>query len=103
MAPRTRCARCTARLPRRAAPITSPRVARPPYAEHVIAGARARGETLRVAPAAIQPIATAAYPTPARRPLNSRLDVSRFEADFGLTLPHWTVGVDRVLDEWCAR
>jgi dTDP-4-dehydrorhamnose reductase len=73
------------------------------YAEHVIAYARARGMSLTLSPTGLRRIATAEYPTPARRPLNSRLDVSRFERDFGVTLPHWTMGVNRVLDEWLAR
>ncbi|MFM8556189.1 MAG: dTDP-4-dehydrorhamnose reductase, partial [Betaproteobacteria bacterium] len=37
------------------------------------------------------------YPTPARRPLNSRLDCSDFEARFRLTLPPWQQGLDLVL------
>ena len=35
------------------------------------------------------PIPTAEYPTPARRPANSRLDGARLERDYGVTLPHW--------------
>jgi dTDP-4-dehydrorhamnose reductase len=38
---------------------------------------------------ALKPIPTSAYPTPARRPPNSRLDSSRFAAAFGLWLPGW--------------
>jgi dTDP-4-dehydrorhamnose reductase len=37
----------------------------------------------------IAPIPTSAYPTPARRPANSRLDCSRLQQTFGLQLPHW--------------
>ena len=73
------------------------------YAEYVIERARAWGETLRLPTGAIAPIATAQYPTPARRPLNSRLDVRRFESTFDLTLPAWQRGVDRVLAEWLGR
>jgi len=39
------------------------------------------------------------YPTPARRPLNSRLDCSDFEVRFRLTLPPWQQGLDLVLAE----
>ena len=42
---------------------------------------------------------TSAYPTPAWRPLNSRLDCSRLQATFGLTLPDWQQGVARMLEE----
>jgi dTDP-4-dehydrorhamnose reductase len=43
-------------------------------------------------------IATADYPTPARRPLNSRLDCSGLAA-FGLARPDWRAGLDRVLQD----
>lgn len=69
------------------------------YARFVIEWARAQGRPIRVAPEAIAPIATAAYPTPARRPLNSRLDTHRLQASFGLRLPHWQQGVERMLRE----
>ena len=45
------------------------------------------------------PVPTSAYPTPARRPLNSRLNTARLQATFGLTLPHWQQGVARMLAE----
>ena len=45
------------------------------------------------------PVATSAYPTPARRPNNSRLDNSKFQQTFDLTLPRWDVGVKRMLAE----
>ena len=37
------------------------------------------------------------YPTPARRPLNSRLDCSRIAADFGISRPDWRAGLAEVL------
>ncbi|MBB1162397.1 dTDP-4-dehydrorhamnose reductase [Aquariibacter albus] len=69
------------------------------YARHVIEWARARGHALRVAPEAILPIPTRAYPTPAQRPLNSRLDTRKLRRAFDLNLPHWQPGVDRMLSE----
>lgn len=42
-------------------------------------------------------IATAAYPTPARRPANSRLDCSATESVFGIKQPDWQDGLDAVL------
>lgn len=69
------------------------------YAQHVIEAARARGWKLRVPPDAVRAISTADYPTPAARPLNSRLSTEKVRHAFGLTLPHWTQGVDRLLDE----
>lgn len=47
----------------------------------------------------ISPIATADYPTRARRPAYSVLDTSKAEAAFGLQLPHWRAGLEPVLDE----
>lgn len=73
------------------------------YARHAIARARAAGLPVRVADEAIEAIPTAEYPTPARRPLNSRLDCTRFQAAFGLVLPPWQDGVDRVVDELAQR
>ena len=69
------------------------------YARHVISRAAARGESLRASPEAIKAISTAEYPTPAKRPLNSRLDTSRFRRAFGLVLPDWRLQVDRMIDE----
>ena len=69
------------------------------YARHVIEHARAAGHDLRVAEDAIDPIPTSGYPTPAARPLNSRLDTHRLRTAFGLALPPWQQGVDRMLAE----
>jgi dTDP-4-dehydrorhamnose reductase len=69
------------------------------YARHVIEFARAAGAPIRVAPGAIAPILTSAYPTPAVRPKNSRLDTTKLRTTFGLALPPWQAGVDRVLTE----
>jgi dTDP-4-dehydrorhamnose reductase len=73
------------------------------YARHVITWARAHGETLKVTPEAIEPVPTTAYPTPAQRPLNSRLDTTRLRETFGLTLPPWQTGVERMLREVLGR
>lgn len=69
------------------------------YARFVIEWARARGQAIKVAPEAILPIPTSDYPTPARRPLNSRLDTRKLQDAFGLALPHWQQGVERMLTE----
>ena len=69
------------------------------YAQFVIELARAQGRLLKVAPDAVRPIPTTAYPTPAQRPLNSRLDTRRFQQAFELRLPAWQVGVTRLLAE----
>jgi dTDP-4-dehydrorhamnose reductase len=68
------------------------------YAEHVIAWARRHGQDLKVQ--AVEAIPTSAYPTPAQRPLNSRLDTTRLREAFGLHLPPWQSGVERMLTEF---
>ena len=73
------------------------------YAMHVIDRARAAGRPIRVARDSIRAVPTSAFPTPAKRPLNSRLATSKFRHTFGLTLPDWRVGVDRMLDEVLGR
>jgi dTDP-4-dehydrorhamnose reductase len=50
----------------------------------------------------VVPIATASYPTRARRPPISVLDTAKFRATFGLHLPHWEDGVDAVIGELVA-
>ncbi len=67
------------------------------YASLVVENAKARGQALAVAE--INPIATADYLTPAKRPHNSRLDTTKFCDSFELVLPKWQYGVIRMLDE----
>ena len=67
------------------------------YARHVIGWAQQRGLALKCGPEAVLPIATSDYPTPARRPLNSRLATGKLRSTFDLTLPDWQTGVDRML------
>jgi len=69
------------------------------YARHVIEFARAAGRPIKVAPDAIAPIPTSAYPTPAVRPKNSRLDTSKLRRTFDLAPPPWQRGVERMLTE----
>ena len=69
------------------------------YAQFVIDHARRVGQPIRVSPEAIIAIPTRDYPTPAQRPLNSRLDTGKLQAAFSLSLPEWQSGVERMLDE----
>lgn len=68
------------------------------YAHFVLARAAERGMRLRVQPDAIEAIATKDYPTPAKRPANSRLSTAKLRNTFGLHLPPWQDGVARVVD-----
>ena len=69
------------------------------YARHAIAHARALRPDLPWQVGEIAPVPTSAFPTPARRPLNSRLNTQKLQQTFGLNLPHWQTGVDRLLTE----
>jgi dTDP-4-dehydrorhamnose reductase len=69
------------------------------YARHVIEFARAAGQPIKVAANAIEPVPTSAFPTPAKRPGNSRLNTRKLQETFGFTLPAWQTGVERMLTE----
>ena len=57
------------------------------FAKEIFAEAARLGIPLKVKD--VQEIATSEYPTPAKRPLNSRLDTSRLKAEFGIEMPRW--------------
>ena len=69
------------------------------YASFIIDFARQDGIEIKVTPEAIQPVPTSAFPLPAPRPKNSRLDIQKLKNTFGLNLPHWQSGVARMLTE----
>ena len=69
------------------------------YARFVIDWARANGQVVKVAPEGLRAVPTSAYPTPAARPLNSRLSTAKLRSTFSLHLPDWRVGVERMLRE----
>lgn len=69
------------------------------YARFVISFARDAGMDIKVADDAIVPVPTSAFPTPATRPLNSRLNTGTLCANFDINLPHWQTGVARMLTE----
>ena len=69
------------------------------YACFVIEWARQRGHQVRVAADRVHPTATSAYPTPAARPLNSRLSTAKLQQTLNIHLPDWQHGVERMLTE----
>ena len=69
------------------------------YASHVIAQAKLIKPDLPIKAVEVAPVPTSAFPTPAKRPLNSRLCTSKLQQAFGLVLPPWQQGVDRMLAE----
>ena len=69
------------------------------YAKYVLAQAQRAQSAIEMKVTEVAPIATRDYPTPARRPHNSRLDCTRLQAAFDLRLPPWQDGVRRMLAE----
>lgn len=69
------------------------------YASFVIEYARQHGVDVKVTEDAIQAVPTTAFSTPAKRPLNSRLNNTKLKNTFDLKLPNWQSGVTRLLAE----
>jgi dTDP-4-dehydrorhamnose reductase len=68
------------------------------FAEAIVEEAVRGGVDLRAS--RIEPIPTAQFPTPAARPLNSRLDSAKLERVFGERLPDWRTGLTACMKEW---
>jgi dTDP-4-dehydrorhamnose reductase len=73
------------------------------YASFIIDFARQFGIEIKVEPEAIQQVPTSAFPTAAKRPLNSRLNACKLQNTFDLDLPHWQTGVARMLTEFLEK
>ncbi|MCX8517001.1 MAG: dTDP-4-dehydrorhamnose reductase, partial [Rhodoferax sp.] len=69
------------------------------YAQFVLETAQSLGATPKVSASQVTAIGSACYPTPAKRPLNSRLDTRKLQQCFDLQLPQWQLGVARMLNE----
>jgi dTDP-4-dehydrorhamnose reductase len=69
------------------------------YAQKVIDYSVRVQPALKIVAKKITPIPTAAYLTPAQRPHNSRLNTAKLQHAFGLSLPHWQMGVERMVRE----
>jgi len=69
------------------------------YAKHVLAQAQLVQPAIQMKASQIDPVPTSAFPTPARRPHNSRMSTGKLQHVFGLTPPPWQTGVNRMLAE----
>ncbi len=69
------------------------------YAKEVLAQVALAQPAIKLKATEVAPVPTSAFPTPAARPHNSRLDTARLRNTFGLTLPPWQQGVARMLRE----
>lgn len=69
------------------------------YARFVLDFARETGLKLKVDPEEIVPVPSSAFPSPAQRPKNSRLNAAKLQTTFDLRMPPWQAGVVRMLTE----
>ncbi len=70
------------------------------YANHVIGFAKKLKPGLKMLVRSVEPVPSSAFQTAAKRPLNSRLDTRKLTEVFGLEMPHWALGVNRMLTEY---
>ena len=73
------------------------------YAQYIFETARELGWSFKLPPEGLRAIATAEYPTAARRPLNSRLDTRKLQQAFGVHPPEWQAGVRAALSQIVAE
>jgi dTDP-4-dehydrorhamnose reductase len=69
------------------------------YAKFVLEHANKAQQAIKIIAKEVAPVPTSAFPTPAKRPHNSRLATAKLQTTFGLQLPHWQTGVARMLAE----
>jgi dTDP-4-dehydrorhamnose reductase len=69
------------------------------YAKHVFTQAKQAQTAIKLIVKDVAPVPTSAFATAAKRPRNSRLNTDKLQATFGVTLPAWQQGVNRMLAE----
>ena len=69
------------------------------YAKHVLAHTVRSQSAIKIIAKEVAAVPTSDFPTPARRPHNSRLDSTKLQTTFGVKLPAWQQGVERMLAE----
>lgn len=73
------------------------------FAAEIFRLARSQGMVLALKPEQFNPITTADYPTPAKRPANSRLNLTKLEQTFKLQLPSWQQQLALTFEELTAE
>lgn len=73
------------------------------FAQEIFRLAQQAGAELIMGPEKALPIPTRDYPTPAQRPLNSRLSVRKLEKALGIRMPNWQTGLAQTLDEYLEK
>jgi dTDP-4-dehydrorhamnose reductase len=66
---------------------------------HTVERALANGAVLKLKAGQVHAIPTEAYPLPAKRPRNSRMDTAALSSALGLQLPDWKIHVDRAVEQ----
>lgn len=69
------------------------------FAKFILENAERMNYQLKIQSTALQPIPSSDFPLPAKRPLNSRLNIEKLTKTFGLILPSWQTGTARTLTE----
>ena len=72
------------------------------FASLIVEALKRQGKIGSIRATAVVPIATEAYPLPAKRPKDSRLSTARFTKQFGLVMPRWDTGVRLCMEELLA-
>lgn len=70
------------------------------FAQAIFEQCASRGKELTIMPEAVKPIPTKDYPTPAQRPLNSRLNLQKLEQALDATMPPWDDQLAQTLEEF---
>jgi dTDP-4-dehydrorhamnose reductase len=83
--------------------VASGKTSRHEYARYLIQQAIAVGVPLKTTPERVLPVASSAYPAPAKRPANSQLDTTKVRTTFGVTLPGWQPGIRELVSGLAAR
>jgi dTDP-4-dehydrorhamnose reductase len=70
------------------------------FAQAIFKQCANRGRVQAITPEAVKPIPTKEYPTPAQRPLNSRLSLTKLEQALDITMPGWEEQLTQTLEEY---
>jgi dTDP-4-dehydrorhamnose reductase len=73
------------------------------FAQEIFRQAIERGEQLAMGPSNAHPIPTSDYPTPAQRPLNSRMALNKLESALNIQLPDWQSQLALTLSEYLEK
>lgn len=70
------------------------------FAQEIFRLAKEKGQQLTMGPQNAHPIPTSDYPTPAKRPLNSRMELTKLETALNIEMPNWESQLDLSLQEY---